>query len=279
MEAGLVAILLIAANVLVSYRGFQSPSYLDAYSFKVDDILVDKDYKRLATSGFLHVSWTHLFFNMMTLYFFSSGLEDSLGALKFLTIYFGSLVGGDLFSLYVHRQHGDYCAVGASGAISGVVFASIALFPGMGISFFGLPFFIPAWLYGFLYVLYSVYGIKSKRDNIGHEAHLGGGLVGLLIAVMLEPNSLLVNYLPILFILIPSGIFIFLIVTRPEFLLTENFFRKKEPHLTIDQQYNMEMRNRDKELNTLLEKIGKTGFVSLTPLEKERLRQLSGERK
>src|SRR5205085_7101779 len=122
---------IILANGLVSYQGLRNYHYFDKYSFQVDEILLGKDYKRLVTSGFLHVSWTHLIFNMITFYCFSYGLEATLGATKFLMIYFGSLLGGNLLSLFIHRHHHDYSAVGASGAISGLVFASIALFPEM----------------------------------------------------------------------------------------------------------------------------------------------------
>ena len=176
-DTGTIVILLIIANLIVSYRGFKSESFFDTYKFEVDKILLDKDYKRLVTSGFLHVNRTHLIFNMFSLYLFSGLVESTTGGLKFLIIYFVSLVGGNLFTLFIHRNHGDYNSAGASGAICGVIFASIALFPGMEVGFFGLPFAIPGWVYGVLYVLYSIYGIKSRKDNIGHEAHLGGALI------------------------------------------------------------------------------------------------------
>ena len=107
---------------------------------------------------------------MITLACFSNGLETELGAVKFLTIYFGSLIGGDLFSLVIHREHGDYSSVGASGAISGIIFASIALFPGMEISLLGVHLYIPAWAYGLLYVLISIYGIRSQSiiEKVGN---------------------------------------------------------------------------------------------------------------
>lgn len=144
------------------------------YKFEIDKVLIYKEYKKLLTSGFLHVGWTQLVFNMVSLYGFSGLFENKIGGGKFLIIYFESLIGGSLLSLFVHRNHGDYSAVGASGAISGIIFASIALFPEMGFGFLGLPFSIPTWLYEILYISYSIYGIKSSKDNIGHDAHLGG---------------------------------------------------------------------------------------------------------
>jgi len=164
---------------------------------------------------------------MLTLHFFSYSLEATFGASKLLLIYFGSLIGGDLFSLYIHRNDGDYSSVGASGAISGVVFADIVLFLGIEIGFLLLTVSIPSWLNGLYFVLISIYGIKSQCDNIGHEAHLGEGLVGLFIALIIEPDSITVNTLPILFILIPSLVFIYFIITKPEFLLVDNLFQKQ----------------------------------------------------
>ena len=199
----------------------------------------------------------------------------AVGIPQFLILYFGSLLGGNLLALYIHRHHAGYSAVGASGAVSGLVFAAIALFPGMELGLLFLPFYIPSWAFGLLYTLYTLYGIKSKRDNIGHEAHLGGGLIGLITAVLMFPNALQVNYLPIVLILIPSGVFLFLVITRPEFLLVGNPFQKQKGVYTVDDKHNIKMRANEKELNDLLDKIARTGIQSLTPQEKEKMEKLS----
>src|SRR5215203_3603699 len=102
-DTGIIGLILIIANIVFSYKGFTNESFFEGYKFQVDRILINKDYKRLFTSGFLHVSWTHLIFNMISLYAFSGLIESNLGGLKFLIIYFASLVGGDLLSLFVHR--------------------------------------------------------------------------------------------------------------------------------------------------------------------------------
>jgi membrane associated rhomboid family serine protease len=268
--SSVIGIALIIINLLVTYLGLKDPSFFDRYSFEIDPILISKDYKRLITSGFLHVSWTHVLLNMLTLYWFSDSIAATLGNFHFLVIYFASLIGGNLLSLYIHRNHGDYSAVGASGAISGVVFASIALFPGMSVGLFGL-LFIPGWAYGLFFVLFSIYGIRSQRDNIGHDAHLGGGIIGMLIAVLMVPESLRLNYLPILVVLVPSAVFLYLIITRPAFLMVDNLFQKTHGYQTKEDRYNGDIRDREKEVDRILEKINRVGIDKLTKKEREKL--------
>jgi len=274
---GISTILLIVINLVFSYKGFTNEQLFDGYKFEVDKILLKKDYKRLITSGFLHVGWTHLIFNMITLYAFSGLLENNLGEAKFLIIYFASLVGGNLLTLFVHRHHEDYSAVGASGAICGIIFASIALFPGIGIGFFGLGFSIPSWLYGVLYVGFSIYGIRSKKDNIGPEAHLGGALIGMLVALLFEPAAFLENYFTVLIITVPTIVFIYIIVTRPHILLIDNFYFKAHynKNYSIDHRYNEEKINRQKEIDRILDKISKRGMNSLSEKEKQQLKEFS----
>jgi len=272
---GFISIIIIIANLIVSYKGFSDRNFYARYSFEVEKILIYKDYKRLITSGFLHVNWMHLIFNMLALYFFSGSLESYIGPVYYLIIYFSSLIGGELLSLFIHKNQGDYGSVGASGAISGIIFASIALFPGMPIGMLFLPISLPAWLFGLLYILYSIYGIRSKRDNIGHDSHLGGGVIGMLIAIILYPSSLADNLLPILLIFVPAAVFIYIIITRPGFLLIDNYFFKNHNFYSVDHKYNYEKRQQQNELDDLLDKINKRGYNSLSSKEKERLKELS----
>ena len=277
-EPGIVGILLIVANIVFSYKGFTNELFFDGYKFEVDRILVSKDYKRLITSGFLHVSWTHLIFNMLSLLAFCGLLESNLGEIKFLIIYFASLVGGDLLSLFIHRNHGDYTAVGASGAVCGVIFASIALFPGLNIGLLGIPLYIPSWLYGILYVLISIYGIKSNKGNIGHDAHLGGALVGMIVALLLKPSAFIPNYLTILIIALPTVAFICLIIARPHILLVDNFHfktRAKAKVYSINRKPRKKKIDRQQEIDSILDKINTHGMNSLSKSEKERLEQFS----
>jgi len=273
---GIVGLIIMIINVFFSYKGFTDRRFFNKYKFDVDGVLIYKDYKKLITSGFLHVGWIHLIFNMMSLYAFSTLLEFQIGALQFTLIYFASLVCGDLLALFVHRNHGDYSSLGASRAVCGVIFASIALFPGLEIGFFGIPFGIPSWLYGMLYVGYSIYGIKSSKDNIGHEAHLGGALVGMLIAIILHPNAMVENYLPILIVTLPSIAFIYLIITKPHFLLINIFSSAaQKTYQHIDHKYTEQKIDKQKEIDKLLDKISTKEMDSLSPKEKQKLEEYS----
>lgn len=275
-NSGIIGLLLIILNVIFSIRGFNNPAFFDRYKFEVERILVYKEYIRLISSGFLHVNWFHLIFNTIALAAFSGIVESYLGSFQFLLVYFASLIGGDLLALFIHRNNGDYTAVGASGAISGVIFASIALFPGMNVGLFFLPISMPGWLFGLIFVLVSIYGIKSKRDNIGHEAHLGGALVGMLVGILFKPSALVENWLTITIILVPTLIFIYLILTRPHILLVDNFFFKQHPkYYNIDHKYNAEKVSKQQEIDRILEKINKSGMGSLNKKERAALEEYS----
>jgi len=275
-NSGMLGFILIIANIVFSYKGFASDLFFERYKFEVEKILIYKDYKRIITSGFLHVSWMHLIFNMISLYAFSGLIQITLGGFRFLIIYFASLIGGYLLSLFVHRHDSDYSSVGASGAICGVMFASIALFPGFGVGLFFIPISIPGWAFGILFVLFSMYGIKSKKDNIGHDVHLGGALIGMAVAIVMQPSALIENYLTILLIAVPSIAFIYLIITRPHILLIDNFyFKTHQKYYTIDEKYNAEKNSRQQEIDRILDKINKKGMSSLSKDEKEKLEKYS----
>lgn len=278
MQTAYISLVLIIVNIIVSYKGFTNTAFYEGYLFDVEKILVYKDYKRLITSGFLHINWLHLILNMFSLYFFSGAVEIVLGSQGFLLIYFAGLIGGNLLALFMHRHHPDYTAVGASGAVCAIMFAGIAIFPGMNIGLFFLPISVPAWLFGLAFVLYCIYGIKTRNSNVGHDAHLGGALVGVIAAVIIEPAALSQNYITILLITVPCIIFLYLAVKQPHLLLVDKpFTRKKiqQQFYSVDHQYNAEKINRQKELDALLEKIHRKGIDSLSKAEREKLEAYS----
>jgi membrane associated rhomboid family serine protease len=276
MGAGLFVFIIIIVTVLVSYKGFTDNRFLEDYAFEVDRILVDRQYYRLVTSGFLHTGWLHLGFNLFSLYIFSGVVEMGLGSLNFLLIYFASLIGGGLLSLLIHRHHGSYSSVGASGAVCGVMFASVALFPWLRISLFPLPFGFPSWIFALLFVGFSIYGIRSKKDNIGHDAHLGGALVGMVLALVLHPAALAENYGTILLILVPTVVFVYIIITRPELLYVDNlFYKTQKDFYSVDHEYNVRRADQQQEVDRILEKISRSGMASLSRKEKQTLKEYS----
>jgi membrane associated rhomboid family serine protease len=274
-SAAIIAVILIALNAIFSFQGFKKESFMDRFDFHIDPILKRKEFYRLISSGFLHVSWVHLGMNMLALYFFTQALVIETGIIPYFVIYFASLIGGNLLALFLRNNHGDYRAVGASGAVSGLVFAFIALGVGDGIQLIFIPVPIPGWIFGVIYVAYSIYGIKSRKDNIGHEAHLGGGIVGMIVMVLFQPNLIIENYLTIGLMLIPTVVFLVLIVKKPNLLLINKKIRGEKPKESIDHQFNANKLSKEKELDHLLDKIGLKGIDSLSKKEKMRLEELS----
>ena len=156
----------------------------------------------MLSSGFLHADMMHLIFNMLTLWFFAPVVINHLGSFSFILVYFGSLIFGSLLTMVFHKNDYGYRAVGASGAVTGVLYSAILLQPDMMLGiFFIIP--MPAYLFGILYLLYSIYGIKAKNDNIGHTAHFGGAVGGYLITLVKEPTLLVEHTLMVILLVIP----------------------------------------------------------------------------
>lgn len=193
----LVLIIIIAATAIISFIAFSNHGLFEKYKFSVGAIIQKKEYIRLLSAGFLHADMMHLLFNMMTLYFFGPIVVQAFGEIGFVVVYFASILLGNLFSLYLYKNQAWYSAIGASGGVSGILFASIAMIPDLGIYFFFIPIPIPGYIFGFLYFGYSVYMMLNPRehDNIGHAAHLGGAFFGLVFAVALQPERAIQNAL------------------------------------------------------------------------------------
>jgi len=197
-----ITILIILINVMVSYKGFGDQIFFEKYKFQIAPILSGEKI-RMLTSGFLHVDTSHLLFNMLTLYFFAEPVINYVGVPKFLIIYFGSLLAGSLFALSFHKKEPYYSAVGASGAVMGVVYAAIMLNPGMSLYMFFIPIPIPAYVFGVGYLLYSIFGMKNRWGNIGHSAHIGGAIGGFLLTIILYPTVITTNLKMTLLLAIP----------------------------------------------------------------------------
>lgn len=207
-------VVLIIANGIFTFKGFGDRFFRDRHLFHVRRIFQHGEYARMITSGFLHANTAHFALNMFALYSFSRGVGMVLGIVDFVVIYFGSLFAGNLLALYVHRHHPEYRALGASGAVSGVVFASILMFPHGSIMFLLFPVAIPSWLFGIAFVLISIHGIRSQAGIIGHEAHLGGAMAGVLISAALAPRLVLMRPLLVLALVGPAAVYLYLLIRR-----------------------------------------------------------------
>lgn len=206
-QSNLIVLGIIIANVLVSMKGFDDYAFLDKYKFQVSRIKGGEKV-RLFTSGFLHVDWMHLILNMYVLYVFADFVSNILGNNSFLIIYFGSLLAGSFYSLSYHKDEPYYSAVGASGAVSGIVYSSILLFPDMQLLlFFAIP--IPGYVFGVGYLLYSIYGMKKQLGNVGHAAHLGGAIGGFALTLLLKPILFSINTTFVILLAIPILLLLF----------------------------------------------------------------------
>jgi membrane associated rhomboid family serine protease len=202
MNISLATIAIIAANILISLRGFNQSGFFDRYKFSIGAIKAGQR-ERMITSGFLHVDFSHLFLNMLTLYFFADVVINWFGAPKFLIIYMISLAAGSLLALFFHRDEPYYSAVGASGAVTGILYAAILLQPNMKLFLMFIPIPIPAYILGIAYMLYSIYGMKNRVGNIGHTAHFGGAIGGYVITLLFKPDLMFTETLMVILLAIP----------------------------------------------------------------------------
>ncbi|WP_029033419.1 rhomboid family intramembrane serine protease [Salinimicrobium terrae] len=208
-DLDLVTIAVIAANIIFSFKGFNDRSLFEKYKF--NSAAVKRGEKiRILTSGFLHVDTAHLFLNMLTLYFFADIVIASLGSISFLLIYFTSLMIGNLLSYYFHKDEFQYNAVGASGAVSGIIYAAILLYPDMSLYMFFIPIPIPAYVFGIGYMFYSIYGMKNRIGNIGHDAHFGGAVGGYILTLILVPELFTTSLLMVILLALPIVLLFFL---------------------------------------------------------------------
>ncbi|MEM6515048.1 MAG: rhomboid family intramembrane serine protease [Bacteroidota bacterium] len=198
----LVTIIIIAANVIISYKGFGDYGFFERYKFNVGGIRRGEQF-RMFSSGFLHGDTSHLLVNMLTLFFFAGKVVSYVGTFNFLIIYVASLVLGSLLSLYFHQNEYHYSAVGASGAVTGILYSAILLDPTMSLYMFFIPIPIPAYIFGIGYLLYSIYGMKNRIGNIGHDAHFGGAIGGFIITLVMMPSIFKTDLLMVVLLAIP----------------------------------------------------------------------------
>ncbi|MBC7607123.1 MAG: rhomboid family intramembrane serine protease [Burkholderiales bacterium] len=197
-----ILILIIVLNLVISFKGFGDLAFFRKYEFHIGSIRAGEQI-RMVSSAFLHADIGHLFFNMFTLYMFAPVVTEYLGSFSFLIVYLGSLIFGSLLTLLFHKDDYSYRAIGASGAVTGVLYSAILLQPDMSLYLFFIPIPIPAYVFGIGYLLYSIYGMKAKNDNIGHTAHFGGAIGGFVLTILKEPQMLTENTFMVILLAVP----------------------------------------------------------------------------
>jgi membrane associated rhomboid family serine protease len=187
MSVALVILLVTAGVSLAGLYG--SPRIIERSLFRPYWFLRRRQYETAVTSGFVHADLPHLIFNLITFYFFAFQLERQIGSTRFLALYLVALVVSDAGTYFKHRNDPDYASLGASGAISAVLFASIVYFPWQKLFIIPIPVPIPAPLFAIGYVAYSWYSSRQARGRINHDAHLGGALTGLAFVLLTDPGA------------------------------------------------------------------------------------------
>jgi membrane associated rhomboid family serine protease len=189
-----LTLVLVAATVLVSWLAFNNPRLAERLILWPPAVDRRRQYDRLLTYGFIHADFQHLLFNMITLFFFGRAIEPvfvaRIGAIGFLGFYLSALVVSILPSYLRHLHDARYRSLGASGAVSAVMFSFILFAPWAKIVIFPIPFGIPAVLYAVLYVGYSIWMERRGGDNVNHSAHLVGGAYGVAFTLLAVPEAL-----------------------------------------------------------------------------------------
>lgn len=276
---------IILLTVIRTYLAFQNRDIYERSLFSISAIIHEGQFRRLLTSGFVHLDLPHLLFNMVSLLIFGRFVESELGPISFLFLYLGSIIGGSIASLIFNWRNPGYRAVGASGGVCGVIFASIFVAKGGSIRVFPLPFSFPTWLYAILFILASIYGMGVHLDNVGHDAHLGGATTGMLLLGLIKPYLILQQFGLFLFILVLEAVLLmpqfrnirFRINTKPKEpdRTRTKFRRKPKPAPEPEPEPAVKMTQSERnELEALLAKAAREGFSQFDEDEKDRFRGL-----
>lgn len=184
------ATIILAVTIATSLMGmYRVPQIIDRCLFRPYYFLRRKQYETIVTSGFVHADLGHLLFNMITFYFFAFPMEDFISTTPFLLLYLFGLIASHACTYVKHKDHAEYASLGASGAISAVLFAYIMYFPTTELIILPIPIPIPAWLFAIAYVGYSYWASIHSQGRINHDAHLCGALSGLVFVGVIDPGA------------------------------------------------------------------------------------------
>ena len=185
----MAALTILVVIVVVSVIGLAAPRVIERSLLRPYLIARRSGYAGLLTSGFVHANVGHLVFNLITFWSFGFGLERAIGSVRFVALYFSALLISGLGTVYKHRDDPQYASLGASGAILGVLFASIVYFPRQKLLILPLPIPIPAPLFAVGYLAFSWYSSRSNRGQVNHDAHIFGALTGLAFVLVTDPAT------------------------------------------------------------------------------------------
>ncbi|WP_421941969.1 rhomboid family intramembrane serine protease [Pedobacter sp.] len=190
LNAAPVASIIFVFTLITSLYAFYDHSIYGKFMLHPYSVSKGHQVYTLITSGLIHADWMHLFFNMFTYYAFGFALESMLGSWQFGLLYFLALVLSDLPTVFKYKDSYNYHSLGASGAVSGILFSYILFNPLSKIYIMFIPIGIPAVVFGVLYLIYCVYASRNSRDHINHDAHFFGALTGLIFTIIFKPGIL-----------------------------------------------------------------------------------------
>jgi len=191
-----ITLILVVLTAIVSIYAWSNPTFLDKWILSPFLVAKRQEYYRFLTSGFLHADWMHLLFNMFAFFSFGKLVQGSFeqifgfegGLWRYLLLYLGGIIVSDIPTYFRHRQDPDYRSLGASGGVASVIFSGILFQPIGAIHIFPIPFGIPGFIFGFLYLGYSYYMGRQSGDHINHDAHFYGALYGVVLTFFFIPQ-------------------------------------------------------------------------------------------